>query len=158
LTSRIWYKGRFCGLHCHSRCIAGLPFGFCRLPLKATALVISWHGCLRWTRWTCRIFNYWYWSYWNCRKCFPQVRRWMVGDCVSYRRLHQQNVNRFGSNTQSYQTLRATSPVLLSTSRCSQIPLELSKVLSDCARAFSGAPESSWSYGGLFRMLRNLNY
>ena len=57
--------------------------------------------------------------------------------------IHQQNVNRFGSNTQSSQTLRATSPVLLSTSRCSKTPLELSKVLSDSARAFSGCYEIS---------------
>jgi len=71
---------------------------------------------------------------------------------------HQQNVNRSGSNTQSSQTLWATSPVLPSTSRCSQTHLELSKVLSDSARAFSGAPESSCSYGGAFRMLRDLTY
>jgi len=71
---------------------------------------------------------------------------------------HQQNVNRSGSNTQSSQTLRATSPVLLGTSRCSQTPLELSKVLSDSARAFSGAPESTCGYGGAFRMLRDLTY
>jgi hypothetical protein len=54
--------------------------------------------------------------------------------------LHQQNVNRSGSHTQTSQTLRSTAPVLLSTSRCSQAPLELSKVLSDSTRAFSGAP------------------
>ena len=70
--------------------------------------------------------------------------------------IHQRNVNRSGSHTQSSLTLRATSPVLLSTSRCSQTPLELSKVLSDSARAFSGAPESTCSYGGAFRMLRDL--
>ena len=34
-------------------------------------------------------------------------------------------------------------------------PLQLSKVLSDSARAFSGAPESTCSYGGGFRMLRD---
>ena len=70
----------------------------------------------------------------------------------------QPNVNWSGSNTQSSQTLRATSPVLLGTSRCSQTPLELSKVLSDFARAFSGAHESTCSYGGAFRMLRDLTY
>jgi len=70
----------------------------------------------------------------------------------------QRNVNRSGSNTQSSQTLWATSPVLPSTSRCSQTPLELSKVLSDSARVFSGAPECTWSYGGAFRMLRDLTY
>jgi len=62
------------------------------------------------------------------------------------------------SHPQSSQTLRATSPVLLSTSRCSQTPLELSKVLSDSVRALSGAPESTCSYGGAFRMLRDLTY
>jgi len=71
---------------------------------------------------------------------------------------HQQNVNWTGSHAQSCQTLWATSPVLLYTSRCSQTPLELSKVLWDCARAFSSAPESTWSYGGAFRMLRDLTY
>jgi len=48
------------------------------------------------------------------------------------------------------------SPVLLTTFRCSYPPLELSKVLSDSARAFSGAPESICSYGGTCRMLREL--
>jgi len=67
--------------------------------------------------------------------------------------LHQQNVIWSGRHTQSSQTLRATSPVLLSTSRRSQTPLELSQVLSDSAGAISGAPESTCSYGGAFRML-----
>jgi len=58
-------------------------------------------------------------------------------------RLHQQNVNRSGSHTQTSQILRLTSPVLPITARCSQALLELSKVLSDSARAFSGAPEST---------------
>ena len=72
--------------------------------------------------------------------------------------VHQQNVNRSGSNKQSSQTLWASSPVLLSIFRCSQTPLELSKVLSDCARACSGAPESTCSYGGALRILRALTY
>jgi hypothetical protein len=72
--------------------------------------------------------------------------------------IHQQNVNRSGSHTQTSQTLRSTSPALLNTSRCSQTPLELSKVLSDSARAFSGAPECTYSYGGAFSMLRYLTY
>ena len=67
--------------------------------------------------------------------------------------VHQQNVYQSGSNTQSSQTLRATSPLLLSTSRCSQTPLELSKVLSDSAKAFSRAPESTCSYECAFRTL-----
>jgi len=73
-------------------------------------------------------------------------------------RLHHQNVNRSGSNMQSSQTLWATSPVLLSTSRSSQTPLEISNVLSDSARAFSGVPESTCRCGGAFRMLRDLTY
>ena len=44
----------------------------------------------------------------------------------SWLSIHQQNVIRSGSHTQSSQTLRATSPVLPSTSRRSQTPLELS--------------------------------
>jgi len=71
---------------------------------------------------------------------------------------HQQNVNQSGSNTQSFQSLWATSPLLPNTSRCLQTPLQLSKVLSDSARAFTGAHESTCSYGGAFRMLKDLTY
>jgi hypothetical protein len=71
---------------------------------------------------------------------------------------HQQNVNRSGSHTQTSQTLPQTSPVLPSNSRFAKAPLELSKVLSDSARAFSGAPESTCSYGGAFRMPRDVTY
>ena len=66
-------------------------------------------------------------------------------------RIHQQNVNQSGSYTQTSQILRLPSPVPLSTSRCSQAPLELCKVLSDSARALSGASESTCSYGCAFR-------
>jgi len=59
---------------------------------------------------------------------------------------------------QSSQTLRVTSPMHLSTSRCSQTPLELSKVLSHSPREFSSGPESTYSYEGAFRMLRDLTY
>jgi hypothetical protein len=52
--------------------------------------------------------------------------------------IHQQNVNQSGSNAQSSQILRVTSPVLLSTAWCSQSSLELSMVLTDSVRAFSG--------------------
>jgi len=67
--------------------------------------------------------------------------------CIQYLTAlsHQQNVNRSGSDRQTSQTLPQTTPVLPSNSRCSQAPLELSKVLSDSARAFSGAPESTCS-------------
>jgi hypothetical protein len=54
---------------------------------------------------------------------------------------------------QTSQTLRWPSPVLLSTSGCSQPPLELCKVLSDCARAFSSVPESTCRDGSAFQML-----
>jgi len=77
---------------------------------------------------------------------------------VFQRTLHQQNVNRSGSHMQTSNTLPQTSPVLPTDSRCSQAPLELSKVLSDSARAFSGAPESTSSYGGAFRTPRDVTY
>jgi len=57
---------------------------------------------------------------------------------------------------QTSQTLRSSSPVLQNTSRCSQASLALSSVLSDSTRAFSGAPGSTCSYGGAFRMLQDL--
>jgi hypothetical protein len=69
--------------------------------------------------------------------------RCMLYSVYAVHSVHQRNVIRFGSNTQSSQTLQATSPVLLSTSTCSQTPVELSKVPSDSARALSGAPEST---------------
>jgi len=47
---------------------------------------------------------------------------------------------------------------VLSTSRCSQAPLELTNVLSDSASAFSSAPESSCGDGGAFWMLGYLAY
>jgi len=72
--------------------------------------------------------------------------------------LHQHNLDRSGSHTQTSQTIRATSLLLLSTSRCFQTRLELSKVLSHSARAFSGASESTCSYGDAFRMLHDLTY
>jgi len=72
--------------------------------------------------------------------------------------MHQQNVNWSGSNTQSSQTLQVTSPLLLSSSRCSQTPLELSEVLSDSVRGLSGAPERTYRYGGAFSMLRDLTH
>jgi hypothetical protein len=119
--------------------------------------ISGWHtlcfGALtvtRWRRW--RSGPRWRPSWWRCTRAFaPPACLWIL--CC-----HQQNVNRSGSNMQSSQTLRATSPVLLSTFRCSQTPLELSKVLSDSTRAFSSAPESTCSYGGAFRMLRDLTY
>jgi len=69
---------------------------------------------------------------------------------------HQQNVNRSGSNTHTSQTLWLTSLVLLSTSRCSQAPLQLGKVFSEFARTFSGAHKRTWSDGGAFKMLSEL--
>jgi len=72
--------------------------------------------------------------------------------------LHQQNVNQSGSHRQTSQTLLQTSPVLPSKSRCYQAHLELSNVLSDSARAFSSASESTCSFEGEFNMLRDLTY
>jgi hypothetical protein len=85
---------------------------------------------------------------------FEWVRDWVRVVAA----LHQQNVNRSGSHTQTSQTLLQTSPALPSNSRCSQAPLELHKVLSDSARVVSGAPESTCSYGGAFRMPRDVTY
>jgi len=59
---------------------------------------------------------------------------------------------------QSSKILWAIYPVLLSTSRRSQTLLELSKVLSDFARPFSDAPGRTCSYGGAFRMQRDVPY
>jgi len=72
--------------------------------------------------------------------------------------LYLQNWNWSRSDTHTSQTLWSTRTLLLSTSRCSLAPLERSKVLSDLARAFSGAPEGSRSYGDEFKMLQHLTY
>ena len=80
--------------------------------------------------------------------------RFTYTDCIH----HQQNVNQSGSHMQTSQTFLQTSPVLPSNYICSQASLELSKVLSDSARAFSGAPESTCSYGGVFRMPWDVTY
>jgi len=72
---------------------------------------------------------------------------------VSHR--HQQNVNLSRSLTLTCQTLQLTSPVLTTTSRWYEAPLERSKVLSDFARVFSGALQGTCSNGGAFRMIRN---
>ena len=87
----------------------------------------------------------------------PPSIRYALSSKVA-RMMRQQNVNQSGSNMQSSHTLRATLPVLLITSRCSQTPLELGKVVSDCARAISGALDSTRSYGGTIRILRDLTY
>ena len=54
---------------------------------------------------------------------------------------------------QTSQTLWLTSPVFPSHSRCSQVPLELSKALAHAVRAISYTLESTCSYGGAFKML-----
>jgi len=72
--------------------------------------------------------------------------------------LQQRNLTWSRSYMQTSQTLWSISSVLLSTSRCSQAPLELSKVLSYSARVFSGAPETTCTNGGAFRMLQWLTY
>jgi len=70
----------------------------------------------------------------------------------------QQNVKQYRIDRHTLQTLWLCVLVLLSISRCLQAPLEFSKVLSDAKRAFSGVPESSCSYRGVFRMLWYLTY
>jgi len=67
--------------------------------------------------------------------------------------IDQKNVNQSGSHRQTSQTHPLTSTVLLCHPRCSQAALELSKVVTDSGIAFSGAPESTWSDQGAFRML-----
>jgi len=62
-----------------------------------------------------------------------------IACCFLILLLNQQNVNRSRCHTQTTQTLRLTPPVLSSNSRCSDAPLEICKVISDSARAFSGA-------------------
>jgi len=61
----------------------------------------------------------------ECSYYCPRSRR----DPYTAVLLSQKYVNQSGSNTQPSQTLRATSPVLPSTSSCSQTPLELRNVL-----------------------------
>jgi len=75
--------------------------------------------------------------------CWEQATsgRSVIADSGETGFAYQQNVNRSRSNMQSSETLWATSPVLLSTSRCSQTPQELGKVLSDSATALSGCYE-----------------
>jgi len=82
---------------------------------------------------------------WISRMFLKRQERWWIMDPVLAYLLYQQNVNRFGSHTTSPQALQVTSPVLLSTSRCSETPLELSNVLTDSTRALSGTPESTCS-------------
>jgi len=72
--------------------------------------------------------------------------------------LYQQNVNRSRSHRHISWTLRSTSQLVRNHSRCSQAPLEVSKVLWDSARAFSGVPKSTCSYGSAFWMLWNMIY
>jgi hypothetical protein len=57
---------------------------------------------------------------------------------------------------QTFQTLQLIPVVLLGMSRCSQVPLEVSKVLSHCPRVFSNATDISCSFRGAFWMLWNL--
>jgi hypothetical protein len=62
-------------------------------------------------------------------------------------RWEDQNFNWFRSETQCYQTLWATSPILLSTSSCSQTPLEETKVLSHCKGTYTCARLLGHTYG-----------
>jgi len=68
---------------------------------------------------------------------------------------YHRNVIHSRSHQQTSQILGLTSPALLSTSSFSQPLLELSKVLADTDRAFSGDPKTSCRYGGAFRMLQD---
>jgi hypothetical protein len=68
---------------------------------------------------------------------------------------HEHTVYWSGSHTVTSQPLRYLSPVLLSTSRWYQAPLELCQVHSNCGRAFLGTSESTCSNGCAFRILRD---
>lgn len=69
---------------------------------------------------------------------------------------HRWNVNWFSCHTYISKTLRLTSQVLLSHSRCYQDPLELCTVISEAARGFSGVSERTGSYGGAWKMIQCL--
>jgi len=104
---------------------------------------------------------------------WPQVPQWQPAGIYNWTKvictpeqgitagvMHQQNVNRSGSHIQPSQTLWSTAPVLLSASRCSEAPLELSNLLSDSTRALSGASSrifkfwSSWDLCAALRETR----
>jgi len=153
----IWGMDRYC---CHltptesqpskfhlatlGRCC--LPFATCAVPnLVQVACCMSFPFTLH-AAFPLRIS--WKTPPWTAAKSNQHYRH--------YPMVHQENVNRLLSNTQSSQTPWATLPALLSTSGCSQTPLKLSNVLPYSARAFSCAPESTCSCRGAFRMLRDL--
>jgi len=70
--------------------------------------------------------------------------------------IHKQHDTGFRSLRQTSQTYRSTSPVLSIIPIHCHTPLERTNVLSDDARAFSGVPDSTCSYGGAFKMLQCL--
>jgi len=72
--------------------------------------------------------------------------------------IHRQHVMQSRNHLWSSQTLWLTSPVLPGNSRRSLAPLELNRVLSDTARAFSGEPDIICSSGGAFKLLQYLTY
>jgi len=59
---------------------------------------------------------------------------------------------------QRSQTLQSISSVCSNTARCSQTPLELSKVLANSGRGSPGAPRSTCQYACAFRMLQDMTY
>jgi len=71
---------------------------------------------------------------------------------------HRHIINRFGYQIQPSQTLRPTSPVLLSHSRHSPAPPELRYVPSDVVWEFSCVPDSTCSYGGTSKILQYITY
>jgi len=95
-------------------------------------------------------------SIYNHTMVFKNILYFMIVHTFIYI-VHQHNVFQSGSHTQTTQTLWLPSPVLLSTCKCSQPPLEYFKVLSDTARAFSRTPECTCSGGGAFRILPEMS-
>lgn len=72
--------------------------------------------------------------------------------------IHHQKLNGSECHIKPSQTLQSTLLVLFSNCRCSQNPLELNKVFSDAAEAFSGATETICSNGGTLQIVQYLAY
>jgi len=70
----------------------------------------------------------------------PMISTEVMIMATIWRLSFEQNVNRSGSNAHTPLTVQSAAPVILCTSRCSEAPHELSQLLSDSTRAFSGTP------------------
>jgi len=77
----------------------------------------------------------------------------MLSSSITFWVLHYSNVNGSKIHTQITQTLQSTLPVLWNKSSFSQVLLDLSKMLSDCARALLSPSESTCILGGATMIL-----